>query len=34
MKQPIFVDLRNVYPPAEVEEAGLRLHSVGRAPRA
>ena len=31
MAQPIFVDLRNVYPPEEVEEAGLRWHGVGRA---
>jgi UDPglucose 6-dehydrogenase len=30
MAQPVFVDLRNVYPPAEVEEAGLRGYSVGR----
>jgi UDPglucose 6-dehydrogenase len=33
MKQPIFVDLRNVYPPEEVEEAGLRGSSVGRPQR-
>ena len=31
MAQPIFVDLRNVYPPEDVEEAGLRWHGVGRA---
>jgi UDPglucose 6-dehydrogenase len=31
MKQPVFVDLRNVYPAAEVAEAGLRGYSVGRA---
>jgi UDPglucose 6-dehydrogenase len=30
MAQPVFVDLRNVYPPEEVEEAGLRWHGVGR----
>ncbi|HKT13857.1 MAG TPA: UDP-glucose/GDP-mannose dehydrogenase family protein [Allosphingosinicella sp.] len=30
MAQPIFVDLRNVYPPEDVEEAGLRWHGVGR----
>jgi UDPglucose 6-dehydrogenase len=30
MKRPILVDLRNVYPPAEVAEAGLRGVSVGR----
>ena len=34
MAQPVFVDLRNVYPPDEVEEAGLRWHGIGRAPRA
>ncbi|MGE5721603.1 MAG: UDP-glucose dehydrogenase family protein [Sphingomonadales bacterium] len=31
MAQPVFVDLRNVYPPEDVEEAGLRWHGVGRA---
>jgi UDPglucose 6-dehydrogenase len=30
MAQPVFVDLRNVYPPEEVAEAGLRGFSVGR----
>lgn len=30
MAQPIFVDLRNVYPPDEVEQAGLRWHGIGR----
>jgi UDPglucose 6-dehydrogenase len=30
MAQPVFVDLRNVYPPEEVQEAGLRWHGVGR----
>jgi UDPglucose 6-dehydrogenase len=30
MAQPVFIDLRNVYPPEEVEEAGLRWHGVGR----
>ena len=30
MAQPVFVDLRNVYPPDEVEEAGLRWHGIGR----
>ena len=33
MAAPIFVDLRNVYPPEEVEEAGLRWYGVGRPPR-
>ena len=30
MAQPILIDLRNVYPPDEVAEAGLRWHGVGR----
>jgi UDPglucose 6-dehydrogenase len=30
LAQPVFVDLRNVYPPADVEEAGLRGFWVGR----
>ena len=30
MAQPVFVDLRNVYPPDEVREAGLRWHGIGR----
>jgi UDPglucose 6-dehydrogenase len=34
MAQPVFVDLRNVYPPDEVEEAGLRGYSIGRPARA
>jgi UDPglucose 6-dehydrogenase len=33
MAQPIFIDLRNVYPPEEVEQAGLRWYGIGRAPR-
>ncbi|HEY0147575.1 MAG TPA: UDP-glucose/GDP-mannose dehydrogenase family protein [Allosphingosinicella sp.] len=33
MVEPVFVDLRNVYPPDEVEEAGLRSFSVGRPAR-
>jgi UDPglucose 6-dehydrogenase len=33
MAQPLFVDLRSVYPPEEVEEAGLRWFGIGRAPR-
>jgi UDPglucose 6-dehydrogenase len=33
MAQPIFVDLRGVYPPDEVEEAGLRWFGIGRPPR-
>jgi hypothetical protein len=30
MAQPLFVDLRGVYPPEEVEEAGLRWFGIGR----
>jgi UDPglucose 6-dehydrogenase len=30
MARPVFVDLRNVYPPDEVAEAGLEGYSVGR----
>jgi UDPglucose 6-dehydrogenase len=30
MARPVFVDLRNVYPPEEAEEAGLIWHGVGR----
>jgi UDPglucose 6-dehydrogenase len=33
MAQPVFVDLRNVYPPEEVEEAGLRWFGIGRGGR-
>ncbi|HEY1605741.1 MAG TPA: UDP-glucose/GDP-mannose dehydrogenase family protein [Allosphingosinicella sp.] len=33
MAQPVFVDLRNVYPPQDVEEAGLRWFGVGRPTR-
>jgi UDPglucose 6-dehydrogenase len=33
MAQPVFVDLRNVYPPEDAEEAGLRWFGVGRTPR-
>ncbi|MDB5720726.1 MAG: UDP-glucose/GDP-mannose dehydrogenase family protein [Alphaproteobacteria bacterium] len=34
MAQPLFVDLRNVYPPEDVEEAGLRWFGIGRPARA
>jgi UDPglucose 6-dehydrogenase len=34
MAKPVFVDLRGVYPPEEVEEAGLAWHGIGRPPRA
>jgi UDPglucose 6-dehydrogenase len=30
MREPVLVDLRNIYPPEEAEEAGLRWHGVGR----
>ncbi|HEY0311033.1 MAG TPA: UDP-glucose/GDP-mannose dehydrogenase family protein [Allosphingosinicella sp.] len=33
MAEPNFVDLRNVYPIEDVEEAGLRWFGVGRPPR-
>ncbi|HST35840.1 MAG TPA: UDP-glucose/GDP-mannose dehydrogenase family protein [Allosphingosinicella sp.] len=33
MRRPVFVDLRNVYPPEEVEADGLEWHGIGRAPR-
>src|SRR6185295_16351443 len=33
MRQKILVDLRNIYPPDEVEEAGLQWHGIGRLPR-
>jgi UDPglucose 6-dehydrogenase len=32
MRQKVLVDLRNVYPPAEVEEAGFAWHGLGRPP--
>ena len=33
MRQKVLVDLRNIYPPEEVEEAGFVWHGVGRPPR-
>ncbi|RYY25583.1 MAG: UDP-glucose/GDP-mannose dehydrogenase family protein [Sphingomonadales bacterium] len=30
LKSPLLVDLRNIYPPAEAEKAGLRLVGVGK----
>lgn len=30
LKQPVFVDLRNVYEPDKMKEAGFRYYSVGR----
>lgn len=32
MRTPLIVDLRNIYDPAELAEAGMRYVSVGRAP--
>lgn len=31
MAEPVFVDLRNIYPPEEMESAGFRSHGIGRA---
>ncbi len=31
MAEPVLVDLRNIYPPARAEEAGLRYVGIGRA---
>ncbi len=33
MATPLLVDLRNVYPPGEVEAAGIRYHGIGRPAR-
>jgi UDPglucose 6-dehydrogenase len=33
MAQPILVDLRNIYPPEDAEQAGLRWYGVGRPAR-
>jgi UDPglucose 6-dehydrogenase len=30
LKEPIFIDLRNVYPAELMKENGFRYHSVGR----
>jgi UDPglucose 6-dehydrogenase len=32
LKQPLLVDLRNVYKPTEMKQAGFTYHSVGRPP--
>ncbi|NWG92209.1 MAG: UDP-glucose/GDP-mannose dehydrogenase family protein [Parvularculaceae bacterium] len=34
LKAPIFVDLRNVYRPAQMTELGFQYHSIGRGPEA
>jgi UDPglucose 6-dehydrogenase len=31
MRGDVLVDLRNVFPPADAAEAGLKYHSIGRA---
>ena len=31
MKAPVMIDLRNIYRPAQMAEAGFRYVSVGRA---
>ena len=33
MRRPVMIDLRNIYPPEEVESAGLIWHGIGRPPR-
>ncbi|MFN3945200.1 MAG: UDP-glucose dehydrogenase family protein [Allosphingosinicella sp.] len=33
MARPVLVDLRNVYPPEDVEAAGLAWHGIGKPPR-
>ncbi|BBE33793.1 UDP-glucose dehydrogenase family protein [Sphingosinicella microcystinivorans] len=30
LKSPLFIDLRNVYPPEDMRSAGLQYHSIGR----
>ena len=32
MAQSVFIDLRNIYPAEEMENAGFRWHGVGRTP--
>lgn len=32
LKQPLLIDLRNVYKPSEMQQAGFTYHSVGRPP--
>jgi len=32
LREPVFVDLRNVYPQAAMKEMGFRYFSVGRIP--
>jgi UDPglucose 6-dehydrogenase len=32
LRSPVVVDLRNIYKPAEMAQAGFAYHSIGRAP--
>jgi UDPglucose 6-dehydrogenase len=32
LKRPLLVDLRNIYTPREVADAGFEYHSIGRLP--
>ncbi len=32
LRQPLVIDLRNIYKPEEMTEAGLVYHSIGRPP--
>jgi len=32
LRQPLVIDLRNIYNPAEMQAAGLVYHSIGRSP--
>jgi UDPglucose 6-dehydrogenase len=34
MKSPVMVDLRNIYRPDEMAEAGVDYHSIGRPQKA
>jgi UDPglucose 6-dehydrogenase len=34
MRTPVLIDLRNIYPPEDVESAGLEWHGIGKPPRA
>ena len=33
MRAPVLIDLRNIYPPEDVESAGLAWHGIGRPAR-
>lgn len=32
LRSPVVIDMRNIYEPAEMREAGITYHSVGRPP--